>query len=201
MNIQHTASAIESILFASGDPVLISRLAEVLGVTEEDVGRAIDFLVTSYQEEGRGLSLAGKDGAVRLTTRPDNASFVEKALSLDREGPLSRAALETLSIVAYRGPISHTEIEVIRGVNSSISLRALLLRGLIERRENPSDARGYVYSVSFSFLESMGISDISELPDYDALSKGESAPPVSSSSLGEDSRKESPDSDHEERFL
>jgi segregation and condensation protein B len=86
---------------------------------------------------------------------------------------LSNAAAEVVSIVAYKGPISRIEIEAIRGVNCSYTLRSLLLRGLIERNDNPGDGRGYIYSISFDFLKKLGISDVKKLPDYDILSADE----------------------------
>ena len=81
--------------------------------------------------------------------------------------------MEVVSIIAYRGPISKTEIESIRGVNCSYTLRNLLLRGLIERSDNPRDGRGYVYSITFEFLKKLGVEDVKKLPDHDILSKDE----------------------------
>jgi segregation and condensation protein B len=86
---------------------------------------------------------------------------------------LSNAAMEVVSIVAYRGPVSKTEIEAIRGVNCAYTLRNLLLRGLIERSDNPNDSRGYVYSISFDFLKKLGIEDVKKLPEYGILSVDE----------------------------
>lgn len=179
MNLSPTASRIESILFVSGDPVSVSRLAEVLRISEGEIGEAIDELEHSYRDASRGLSLLGKDGQILLSSHPEHAPFVERFLRIEREGPLSRASLETLSLVAYRGPVSQADVDSIRGVNSSMSLRNLLMRGLVERRENPDDARGYIYSVSFSFLESLGISHVSMLPQYESLSKDSRIPDAS----------------------
>jgi segregation and condensation protein B len=82
---------------------------------------------------------------------------------------LSKAALEVLAVIAYRGPIARAEIEAIRGVNCSVTLRNLLMRALIERKENETDARGYLYSISFQFLKSLGLQSITELPEYTSL--------------------------------
>ncbi len=180
MDTHKIASIIESMLFVSGDPVSIDRLTRVLDVPREEVGKAIDFLQTSYERDERGLVLLGKDGSVLLATRPEYASILERFVAGEREGALSRAALETLSIVAYRGPIGRADIEAIRGVNSTITLRNLLLRGLIERNGNPDDARGFLYSTSFSFLETLGLRESAELPEYEILSKDERLSPVSS---------------------
>lgn len=166
-------SALESILFISEGPVSIARLSEILSVDEKEVGKAIDRLHEEYEKNERGFLLIGKDESVLLSTKAQNAPFVERYLSIEREGPLSRAALETLSIIAYRGPVGRTDIEAIRGVNSTMTLKNLLLRGLIERKGNPDDARGYLYEPSFAFLESIGFSRVSELPEYDILSRDE----------------------------
>ena len=173
MDSTSAVSALESVLFVSEGPVSVSRLSEILSIGEEEVGKAIDMLHEEYAKNDRGLLLIGKDGNILLSTKAQNAPFVERYLSIEREGPLSRAALETLSIIAYRGPLGRADIEAIRGVNSTVTLRNLLLRGLIERKGNPDDARGYLYEPSLAFLESIGLSQLSELPDYDILSRDE----------------------------
>lgn len=171
METQELSAVIESILFVSGEPVSLTRLADVAEVSKEDVGKAIDMLDETYANNGRGLMLIGKDEKALLATRPDYASFVERFVKSEREEALSKSALETLAIVAYRGPMCRADIEAIRGVNSALSLRNLLVRGLVDRGGNQDDVRGYLYSASFSLLESLGISDISELPEYENFSK------------------------------
>jgi len=79
--------------------------------------------------------------------------------------------LEVLSIVAYRGPISRMDVEAIRGVNCSFTLRSLLMRGLLERIDNPADNRSYLYKISFDFLKKMGVESVEKLPDFENLSK------------------------------
>ena len=86
---------------------------------------------------------------------------------------LSKAALEVLAVIAYRGPIARAEIEAVRGVNCSVTVRNLLMRGLIDRYENADDSRGYLYSVSFPFLRELGLSSVAELPDYETLTHDE----------------------------
>lgn len=173
MDTKKIASIVEALLLVSGDPVSIPRLAEVIEVSEEELEAALELLEKSYEKDNRGIFLIRKDRDVVLTSHPDSALFVERFLRSEREGALSRAALETLSIVAYRGPIGRTDIDSIRGVNSTMTLRSLLLRGLIERRGNPDDTRGYLYSPSIAFLETLGISNLSDLPDFEHLSKDE----------------------------
>ena len=167
----HLSAAIEALLLTSGEPLALLKLAEILDVSIETIDEVITTLNAEYSLGMRGIFLIRKDGDVFLVSHPNYADIVEKFIRKEREGSLSKAALETLSIVAYRGPVSRSEIESIRGVNCTLSLRTLLLRGLVERCGNPEDARGYLYSISMKFLESLGLSHITELPDFDALSK------------------------------
>lgn len=168
-------SIVETVLFANGDPVAIDRLAEVLEVELSEVESAIDDLTKKYNLPESGLALVVKDASVQLVTRPDNAEYVEKLLRIATQETLSKAALEVLSVIAYRGPISRTDIEAIRGVNCSVTLRNLLMRELIERKTSSEDAREYLYTISFEFLKSIGLGSVSEMPNYDMLSKDERA--------------------------
>lgn len=158
-------SIIESLLFIHGEPMSAEKLAKVADAKKEDVIRALDDLSRTYEE--RGLILLEKEGKYQLGTRPENASYVEKLVKSDFSEELSRAALETIAIIAYKGPLSRADIEFIRGVNSSFTLRNLMLRGLIERVENPKDARAYLYKVSFEFLHYLGVSKVEELPGFE----------------------------------
>lgn len=186
MNTEKLASVIESLLFVSGDPVSVAQLARVAEVSEEVVEEALNALEHSLLEEHRGVFLIRKDHDVLLTSHPDHAMFVERLIRNERESALSRAALETLSIVAYRGPIGRADVDSIRGVNSTMTLRNLLLRGLIERQDNPNDTRSSLYSPSFAFLEMLGLSSRSDLPDFGNLSKDERLTTISAvSGIGE----------------
>ena len=167
-------SELESLLFMSGEPVPFARLATVLGITEEQVSEAVASLSLQYEERvDAGLKILVHDASVELVTKPANATLVESFIKNVREEGMSKAALEVLSIIAYRAPVSRAEIDAIRGVNCSFTLRNLLLRDLIAREGNPSDSRGYLYRPTFKFLEVLGIEQVSELPDYDTLSQDE----------------------------
>ncbi|MCK4891205.1 MAG: SMC-Scp complex subunit ScpB, partial [Candidatus Pacebacteria bacterium] len=122
---------------------------------------------------GGGLRILIKDGKIQMVTAEENSEFVEKFLKADIEGELSRAALEVLSVVAYRGPIARSEIEEIRGVNCSFTLRHLMIRGLIERINNPKDARAYLYRISFDFLKKLGVEKVEDLPKFKELREKE----------------------------
>jgi len=166
-------SIIESLLFASGDPISIGKLAKIAGVKNEEAVVVLDALVEKYAKPESGLALLRHGEKAQLATRADNSEFIEQLRTVELSETLSPAALEVLSIVAYRGPISKSEIEAIRGVNCSYTVRNLLLRGLIERNDNPHDARGYIYSITFDFLKKLGVEKVEKLPQYGILSKDE----------------------------
>ncbi|MFA7319690.1 MAG: SMC-Scp complex subunit ScpB [Parcubacteria group bacterium] len=163
-------SAIESILFIAGEPVEISRIAKITDATKPEVEAAIVVLQGEYAT-GRGMVIVRKEEAVQMATAPDNAEVVSEMVKSGIQDGLSKAALEVLSIVAYRGPISRVNIEAIRGVNCSFTLRALLLRGLLERMDDPKNGRSYLYKISFDFLKKMGLENVEKLPDFETLSQ------------------------------
>lgn len=163
-------SAIESILFVSGEPVKKNKLLKILGIQVESLEEALKTLVEKYNQAQSGLTILAKGEEIQLVSKPENTEFVENLVKNELQDSLSNAAMEVVSIIAYRGPISKAEIEQIRGVNCSYTLRNLLLRGLIERNDNPRDNRGWVYSISFDFLKKLGVSDVKKLPQYDILS-------------------------------
>jgi segregation and condensation protein B len=170
MEQEKLKSIIESLLFVSGEPIKRSKLAKIINIENEQLDSALDALNVSYALAPSGLCLVIKGDEIQLTTKAENAEFVEILLKHEMQDALSPAAMEVVSIIAYRGPISKVEIEAIRGVNCAYTLRSLLLRGLIERNDNPRDSRGYVYVISFDFLKKLGIDNVKKLPKYDILS-------------------------------
>jgi segregation and condensation protein B len=177
-------SALEAMLFVSPEPVALTALVELLESTRDEIEEALSALRTAYESPERGLALILHEGAVELVTRPEHGALIEKWRKSKTQESLSKVALEVLSVIAYRGPITRTEIESIRGVNCQYTLRNLLMRGLIERRDEDA-VRGYSYVVSFDFLHHIGIERVEALPEYEALSRderltavlGESTPP------------------------
>ncbi len=167
-------SKLEALLFISGEAVTENRLAELLGVGKDELKKVLAELRERYATDARsGLMLIEHQGRVEMATKSDLTALVESFTKSTLQDALSKAALEVLSIIAYRSPIARSEIEAIRGVNCSYTLRALLIRGLIERQGNPEDARGYVYRPTIQFLEHLGLSSIEDLPDYPTLSTDE----------------------------
>ncbi len=156
---------IEAILFYLAEPVSIKFLAQTLETSKDDILSAIDELGTSL--ENRGVRIVRHNDEVTMTTAPEMSEVIEKIIKEERERDLGRAGIETLSIIAYKGPVSKKEIEYIRGVNSQWALRSLLLRGLIERKNKQDDERIMVYSITSDTLRFLGLSHISELPEYE----------------------------------
>jgi len=165
-NKTNLKSILESLLFSVGEPILIKKIAKILEKDKNLIIKTIKSLENDYKKEGRGLKLISKEDKIQLVSAPQNSQYVQKLIKNDLRDELSQASLETLAIIAYKGPITRAEIEEIRGVNSSFILRQLLLQGLTERKNNPQDSRAYIYEVSFDFLRRFGLNSTKELPKY-----------------------------------
>ncbi len=163
------SSQLEAILFWKAEPVSIKKLIEWSGADKSAVKSALNELETGLQ--GRGLSLVRTDDEVMLATAREASELIEKLTKEELSRDLGKAGLETLSIVLYQGPISRADIDYIRGVNSQFILRNLLIRGLVERVENPADARSFLYKTTLDLLAHLGISKIEELPEYEQVRK------------------------------
>ncbi len=168
-NIEKLIPSIEAIVFMHGVPVKETRLAEILDETLENIQKAIGDLKTEYKNRNSGLSILHTDKEVQIVTNKEQSEIIQKFTKKELEGDLSKAALEVLAIIAYRGPITKSDIETIRGVNCSFSLRNLLLRGLISKKPHPTDFRTQIYAITPDFYRFLGISDKEELPDYKKL--------------------------------
>jgi len=154
---------VESLLFVADEPVEIERLAEALEVREDAVEAALQEM--SADGANRGVRLQRKGDRVQLVTRPEAAAHVERFMGLDKSGRLSQAALETLSIIAYRQPCTRAQIEAVRGVNSDSVIANLLVKGLVEE-VGRMDTVGhpFLYGTTFSFLQHFGLKSLDELP-------------------------------------
>lgn len=168
MNLSLSAQ-IESILFWKGESATISYLSKTLNVSGDEIKKGISEMKEGLN--GRGISLIEKDDEVLLVTHPEMSAIFEKIVKEDLTKDLSKAALETLSIIVYRGPIRRSEIDYIRGVNSQFILRALLVRGLIEKITDKKDDRSYLYRSSFDLLRFLGIDNQKSMPDYESVEK------------------------------
>jgi len=158
-------SILEAILFVHGEPVSIKKLAHFTESSQDDIRQAFDILRDDCRT--RGIVLLEKDNLFQIGSHPDASSYIEKFIKDEFSEELSKSALETLAIIAYKGPLTRAGIDYVRGVNSSFILRTLTLRGLVERTENPNDSRSFVYSTSLDFLKHLGVTRMDELPRYE----------------------------------
>lgn len=169
-NREQLIGALEAVLFVSGEPLSFARIEKTLDVTATELGLLLEALREKLaHDDATGLQVIVHNKSVSLATKSLHAGLIEQLTKAALQENLSRAALEVLAIIAYRAPIARVEIEAIRGVNCSFTLRNLLLRDLIERIGNPTDSRGYLYQPTFKFLQSLGLSSIGELPDFETL--------------------------------
>lgn len=160
-------AALEAILFVSPGPLSRKRVCTVLDIPEKELSQVVDAL----REElvGRGLSLVEAKEGLELRTAPDTAPYVKKLRENELSRDLGRAGLETLATILYKNGATRSEIDWIRGVNSSATVRSLLLRGLIERTEDTADRRKIRYELTTEALAHLGLSSTKEAPGYDEL--------------------------------
>ena len=160
--------AIESILFVADDPVEISTLARITESSEEEVAQAVEGIAESSR--GRGFRVQRTGTAVQMGSAPEAAPYVERFLGVDEDSRLSGAALATLTVIAYRQPITRPELERILGKNCDWGIATLRARGLIaEVGRSPSPGRPYLYGTTFRFLEHFGLEKPADLPPLPEL--------------------------------
>jgi segregation and condensation protein B len=159
------AALLESLLFVASEPVSLAQLAGAVTAPEAVVVEQLQQLAKFYLEQQRGLRLQNYNGKYQLVTMPEAAAYIEHFLNLDTTTRLSSAALETLAVVAYRQPVTRSQIEAVRGVDCAGVLRSLLQRGLIQeigRMEGVG--RPILYGVTEHFMQHFGLMDLAELP-------------------------------------
>ena len=168
VNEQNFIAAIEAILFAYGEPITINKIAKLLNIETEEIKTALESFQKELESDNRGLRLIFSDNKVQLATKPEFSHLLQEFIKEEFKETLTPAALETISLIAYFGPISRAKIDYFRGVNSSFTLRSLLMRDLIERLEEQKEkGGGYLYQLSFNALKHLGISKIEELPEFE----------------------------------
>ena len=169
---------LEALFFVSDEPLASSVLAQELEVDRRTADALCDLLARELDDRGSGLVLRNVAGGWRLFTHPDAAPVVERFVLSSRQARLTKAALETLGIVAYKQPVTRHQISAIRGVNSDGVLRALVDRGLIEeagRDETPG--RPVLYATTPAFLERLGLPSLASLPSLAPLLGAEADEP------------------------
>jgi segregation and condensation protein B len=162
--------ALEALLFVSDEPVASVVLAQALEVDRREVDQLCEELGRAYEERDAGIVIRTIAGGWRLSTHPDAAPFVEQYVLTSRHARLTKAALETLSIVAYKQPVTRHQISAIRGVNSDGVLTALIDRSLVVevgREEGPG--RPILYGTTPEFLARLGLPSLSALPSLAPL--------------------------------
>ncbi len=162
---------LEAILFYKTEPLAYSALMEMLALSGAEGEARLREAIAAL--EGRlahgGLRLVVQGDMIALGTAPEVAPVIEGIRKLELSKDLGKAALETLTIILYKHPVSKGEIDYVRGVNSGFILRSLLVRGLIERLPNPKDKRTFLYAPSVDTLSYLGITRVQELPEYETM--------------------------------
>ncbi len=156
--------SIEALLFAFSRPFSRDELASMLDVEAEKLEAALAALKTNFNN--RGITLVDDGKVVELRTTPVAAATIERVRREEFSRDIGRAGLEALAAILYRGPLSRSEIDFIRGVNSSQTLRTLLMRGLIRKVPNPKDERSFLYEPTTELYAELSITARADLPEF-----------------------------------
>ncbi len=166
MNEQDVVIHIEALLFALGRPLSRKELSGMLNISADEVELGLQNLRTS---QGRGIVCVDDGKMVELRTAPVAAELVERVRKEEFARDIGRAGTETLAAVIYRGPLTRSEIDFIRGVNSSQTLRTLLMRGFVRKVPKPNDERSFLYEPTTELLSQLGVTSADELPEYEVV--------------------------------
>lgn len=184
-------TAIESLLFVSGRPLERSELRKLLGIDDVHLTRALQSLEDDLENQRRGVRLQRLGEQVQLVTAPENARYIAALLGLPMTAKLTAAALETLSVIAYRQPITRSQIEAIRGVNSDRALASLIQHGLVaEIGRAQTVGRPALFATTAEFLQQFGLTSLEQLPNVSI----ENSPLISTTETqpaGQDSEEQS----------
>ena len=164
-------SVLESVLFVASKPLAIKKIAKALRADISKIEESLLSLEQKYTDTA-GIHIVRVGDTVQMITNPENTEAVEAFVKNEIQGELTKAQLETLTVVAYRGPITRPEIEEIRGVNCAVILRNLMIRGLVTEHDNKERVLP-VYELSIDALRHLVVSSISDLPDYKSFQNHE----------------------------
>ncbi|AWB83971.1 SMC-Scp complex subunit ScpB [Corynebacterium liangguodongii] len=162
-------SQLESVLLVIDSPASTADLARALGAEEGDVDKQLREIAAEFDARGSGMSLREGEEGWRLYTRAENSQAVEKFLLDGTQSTLSRAALETLAVIAYRQPVTRSQVAGVRGVNVDGVMRTLALRGLIAEVDPDASTGAHRYVTTEFFLELLGIDSLDSLPELAPL--------------------------------
>jgi len=172
MALSSLQSLLESLLLAAVKPVTAEQFLAWSGADAEELKLALGELQQSYQKENRGWRLVQNGDEYQLVTNPEFGPVLREFLQEERASDLTPASLETLALVAYRGPISQAELETLRGSTCTVILKNLTMKGLVETADHNALGEA-LYRVSLEFLNYLGVEDIKDLPDFERLSQHE----------------------------
>ena len=170
--MKNTESILSSLLFAVAKPLSHKELTKFLSIKDEELKTAIKNLQEQYNTDNSGLHIAINNGKVQMISNPDNGKILQEYFKEEISSELTKPSLETLTIIAYRQPISKEELEQIRGVNCSLIIRNLLIRGFNEQ-DDKKENQVPMYLVTMDFLRHLGINSVEELPDFIKLNSDE----------------------------
>ena len=169
MNIQ---SQLESILFVASKPLSAKKLGKILKLTSKEITEEIGKLMEKYNVDGSGIKILKNSDEWQMVSSPDNFEITEKFVKAEISGELTRPQLETLTVISYCGPITKPELEQVRGVNCSLILRNLMMRGLVKESEDKTKLLP-AFEITMDYLRLLGVEKIEDLPEYEVLSKHE----------------------------
>ncbi len=166
MTIQEIESIVQSLLFASGNPLAVSQISDIIGVEAKTLKNIIDELTVKMEETNCGIRIIKLEDKYQLTTSADNAVYVKSLLDNRRNPMLSQAAMEVLSITAYNQPVTRAYIEQVRGVDCAAVLHNLIDKELIEEKGKlDAPGRPLLYGTTSNFLRVFGITSLSDMPE------------------------------------
>ena len=166
-NLEQKLAELEALLFIHGEPLTRKKAEKILEVSKEELESLVSEFETRLSAEGRGLTLVRDEEKIQFATKPQFAKLVEGFVKEEMSEDLTPATLEVLSIIAYLSPVTRSEIDYRRGVNSSFTIRNLMLRGLIERFPDPERPSSLLYRPTFEFFRHLGVKGKEELPDFE----------------------------------
>ncbi len=161
-------AALEAVLFAAGEPVSKDKLGEIFEITPTEIMLVVEKLEKSLDERFSGFQVVRTESSVQLVTRTEHAPFVTAYLEIKRNTPISKPALEALSVIAYRQPVTKGYVEQVRGVDCSGIINSLVEKGLVEEKGRlDAPGRPILYGTTLAFLKCFGLNSLSELPEID----------------------------------
>ena len=171
-NLNKKLVQLESILLISDKALKIKDLSKKLDLNNKKMKELIQDLEKKFNQEDSGIHILIANDKIQFTTNPASEEIIKEFVKEELNSNLSDASLETLTIIAYRGPITKSELEQIRGINCSIILKNLLIKSLIESKPD-KEKMTETYSISLEFLKYLGLNKVEELPDYEELNSNE----------------------------